>query len=325
MLGSGMTLRDVFRQQAQRGRRDIRPVAERIADDLEAGDSVEDALERERLYFPPLFLAMAVVGEQTGNLVEVFVALERYYQRQLTLRRQFVSQITLPVLQLVGAICVVAGLIFILGMLPAPEGPTKFVLDPIGLGTGPGGALRFLLLTFGTLGVVGATYVLVTMGLAQQATVDAFLLRIPAIGPCLRDFALMRFCIGLHMTMETALPITKAIRLSLRATGNHAFMALNTQIQDALRSGDDLTVAMKDTGVFPWEFLNIISVAEESGRLPEVMRQQSEYYEEEAARRLTLLTRMSSVLVWMMVAGIIIVAIIRIFGMYIGVIESFTP
>src|SRR4051812_1736006 len=88
-LGAGLTLRDVFRQQAGRGPAEVRPVAGRVAEGLDRGHSLEKALKREGEVFPPLFRALAGVGEQTGMLPEVFGELERYYARQRQLRRDF--------------------------------------------------------------------------------------------------------------------------------------------------------------------------------------------------------------------------------------------
>src|SRR5690349_12912756 len=81
-LASGLSLRDVFLQQAQKGPGALRPIAGRIAQELERGTSLEDALKPEAAAFPPLFLALAGVGEQTGMLPEVFGELEKYFTRQ---------------------------------------------------------------------------------------------------------------------------------------------------------------------------------------------------------------------------------------------------
>jgi len=61
--------------------------------------------------------------------------------------------------------------------------------------------------------------------LRGQALVDEFLLRTPVVGRCLRALALTRFCLALRLTLETGMPIAKALRLSFRATGNAAFTA----------------------------------------------------------------------------------------------------
>src|SRR5438105_9455890 len=96
-LGAGLTLRDVFRQQGERGIAEVRPLAQRLRATIDQGDSLEVALQKEQAAFPPLFLAMASVGEETGHLPEIFGELEKYYTLQQSLRRQFRSRSLMPV------------------------------------------------------------------------------------------------------------------------------------------------------------------------------------------------------------------------------------
>jgi len=319
-LGAGLTLRDVFRQQAAKGTAAVRPVAARISAGLETGDDLEELLKKETAAFPPLFTALATVGEQTGMLPEVFRELEKYFQLLLRLRRQFLSQIAWPAFQLVAAIFVIAGLIFILGIITQAN-PGSKGFDPIGLGTGPGPALGFLCGAFGLLGGTLAAYV-IAKRVFREGVLDGLLLRLPVVGPCLQALALMRFCLALRLTLETAMPIARALRLSFRATGNGAFAAAADTAQKAVKGGDDLTVALARTRLFPETFEHVIAVGEESGRLTDVLEQQGEQYAEEAERRLKVLASTAGWGVWMVVAGIIIFCIFRIALSYIGMIDA---
>ena len=63
---------------------EVRPAgAARVAGDLAAklaaGESLEDAFEPHRDRFPPLFLELVAVGEQTGRLEDTFRELDEYY------------------------------------------------------------------------------------------------------------------------------------------------------------------------------------------------------------------------------------------------------
>jgi type IV pilus assembly protein PilC len=309
-----------FRQQANNGALAVRPVAGRIAAALDRGDSLEDALKAEEGVFPPLFVSLSRVGEQTGMLAEVFAELEKYYLRQRTLWRQFVAQSTWPVIQFVLAIFVLAGLILIMGMIADARGGKP--LDPLGLGlAGPTGAMIFLGVVFGILAVLGGLYWFFTRGLRDNAALDNFLLGVPAVGPCLRALALTRFCLALRLTTETGMSIVKAMRLSLRATGNRAFMARSEQVEEQLRRGEEITVALTSTHLFPEDFQHMIAVAEESGTLHDVLAHQANHYHEESARRLTALTAVAGYGVWLFVAIIIIIAIFRIATWYIGMLN----
>jgi type II secretory pathway component PulF len=322
-LASGLSLVDVFRQQSRSGPTALRPVAGRIADSLAEGESFPDALGREAASFPPLLLALADVGAETGMLPEVFGELERYFQRQQSLRRQFLSAISWPVFQFIVAVLVITGLIFVLGLLPTPDLPGHQRYDPLGLGLqGPTGAVIFLSVVVGILGGAAVAYTVVVRSMKQKALADRMLLRLPAVGPCVQALALYRFCLALRLTTETGMSIGKAVNLSLRATSNEAFIAQNEVAQTHLRKGEPLTLALQSTDLFPEDFLHIFQTGEESGRLADVLHQQSEYQHELALRRMGVLTTVAGGVVWVMIGGVIIFFIFRLFGSYLSLLDS---
>jgi type II secretory pathway component PulF len=147
------------------------------------------------------------------------------------------------------------------------------------------------------------------------------LLGVPVVGPCLRALAVTRFCLALRLTLESAMPITRALRLSFRATGNGAFEAAADVAQKSVKAGEELTVALAKTRLFPEEFQHVVAVGEESGRLTDVLEQQGEQYAEESERRLRVLTSAAGWGVWLFVAGLIIFCIFRIFLTYLDMLD----
>jgi type IV pilus assembly protein PilC len=223
-------------------------------------------------------------------------------------------------LQFFAGVFVIALMLFALGVVAEMQNATAN--DPIGLGTGANGALRFLGIVFGSLGALVVLYFAASRSLRHRALVDELLLKVPAVGPCLMAFALSRFCLALRVTHETGMSIMSALRLSMRATGNAAFEARSDVVVTALREGNELTVALANSRLFPEDFQSVVAVAEESGRLSEVMIHQAEYYEEEAGRRLTILTRVAGWAVYVIYAALAIMAIVSIYGTYIQQLNS---
>jgi type IV pilus assembly protein PilC len=321
-VSAGLTVTQVFRQQAEKGSLRLRPAAARIAGALEHGEALEDALAPEAELFPPLFVHLIRVGEQSGMVPEVAGELEKYFSRQQKLLRRFVAQITWPVIQFFLATVVLALLIWIMGLIGESR-PAKERLDPLGLGLlGGRGAIIFLVVVYGTLAGLAAAYFFARRTLSGRATVDARLLRVPAIGPCLQALALTRFCTALALTGETGMAIQRALNLSMRATGNEAFAAYGKKAETAVKKGDELTRALVRTNLFPEEFLHVIAVGEESGQITEVLRQQAIYYDEEAGRRLTILAAVAGRGVWLLVAAFIVFAIIRLYSFYLGALNA---
>ncbi|HEX4592103.1 MAG TPA: type II secretion system F family protein, partial [Gemmataceae bacterium] len=156
-------------------------------------------------------------------------------------------------------------------------------------------------------------YRLLSRSLRHKAVVDRFLLRVPVIGRCLEAMAMARFCLGLRLTLGAGLPVKAAVKRSLDATGNAAYPARYEDAAAALRRGDDLTTILRACAIFPQDFLDIVSNAEEGGRTPEVMEKQAEFYQEESSQKLKILSQVAGLGVWAVVAILMIVAIFRIF------------
>ena len=261
--------------------------------------------------FPSLFLTMISLGEKTGYLPEVLGALEKYYQVQQNLTRQFWSQITLPVIQFFLAVLIVAFVIWVFGILNTS-------MSLFGL-RGTSGALIFLGVVVVTIFVVCLGYQQLARQLRGKAVVDRFLLSVPGIGSCLQTIALSRFTLAMQMTLDTDMTVQKALASSLQATGNAAYEIHVKRVRKQLQAGEDLTTVLTETGLFPEQFRILLAVAEESGSVPEVMRTQCQYYQEEAQRQLKALAQLSAWGVWLIYA---IFAILMIFQICRGVFGS---
>jgi type IV pilus assembly protein PilC len=225
---------------------------------------------------------------------------------------------TWPVIELVAAIFVIAGMLYLMSIL-SPNSEFR----PLPWFSGPGGATLWLICSFGMIAAAIGGYYALTRSLKQKETVDRILLWLPIVGPCLEAIALARFCLSLRLTMETGMKITSALRLAMRATGNAAFEADMDKVSSGVRGGEDLVVALERSSLFPRDFLNIVATGEEGGRVPEIMQHQAEYYEEEAGRRMTMLTRAAGWGLYAMIGAFIIFLIFTIYGTYISQINNF--
>jgi type IV pilus assembly protein PilC len=316
-LSAGLTVRDVFRQLAKRGHVRLRTVAERIYERVEKGDSLTAALKAEEAYFPPLFLALTTVGEQTGHLPEIFHELEKYYSIQQTSWRQIRTRSLLPVIQFFIALCVIALLIFVLGLIGESRGtepPSVFGFR------GTSGAIRFVVICVAIIGGVWAAWLVITRVMQRKAFLDALLLKLPRIGPCIQAFAVGRFALALQMTLDTSLATGRAIRLALQATGNAVYAVYEASAEPilaAIASGEDLTVALGRGHVFPADFLSMAAIGEEGGRIVEIMRHQAAHYQDEAVRRLKALIGNLTGLVWVAYMGFMVAAILILAGLYL--------
>ncbi|MBY0456818.1 MAG: type II secretion system F family protein [Gemmataceae bacterium] len=316
-LSAGLNPIKMFKQQAKSGPRALRPVAADLAAKLAKGSSLEDALDPHRNRFPPLFVEMVAIGEQTGRLEDTFYELEQYYDALLSTQRTFRAQMMYPAIQFVAAVFIIAGLIFVLGMLGSK-------MDPTGLGlTGAQGAITFLVCAAAFVGSIFLVLKVASENVQFRARLEGLFLNAPGWGGALLAFAVLRFAVALRMCAEAGLRAEKTLHYCFRATCNSRFQAGAERAEYVARRGGELVEAIEASGApFPADFRESLLVGEETGNTSEVMDRLAERYREEAERRMKSAAQFTAYAIYAMVAIMIIFFIFRIASAYIGAVNA---
>jgi len=306
-IGAGLDPIKIFRQQAKSGPKPLRFVAEDIALKLGKGSSLEDALEPYRDRFPPLFVEMVAVGEQTGRLEDTFQELETYYETTLRVQRDFRSQMAYPAIQFVAAVFIISGLIFVLGLIGSK-------MDPLGMGlSGTLGAITFFIGAFLPVAALLFALKLSADNVRWRTKLEGMCLILPAWGPALLQFALHRFCVALKMTTEAGLKAQKVLHYGFRATANSAFERGAEKAISVVKKGGEIHEALAASGApFPEDFRDAIEVADETGNMSEVADRLSEQHRIEGARLLKQASQFTSYAIYGFMCLLLVVAIIGI-------------
>lgn len=321
-LKAGVDARRNWQREAENARGAARRPMECIRDGVARGQSLTEILPLTGKYFPPLFHEMVAVGEQTGHLAEVLARLGDNYQHQLEMKKAFRQSISGPMFQLGFALFVVGVLIWVVGFIAEIRGHGK-PIDLLGLGLVGTEGLK-IYLTF--LGCVAAAiffaYRQVQRGALWINGVQLLAMRVPKIGRALELLAVSRFAWSLQLTLETGMPLRKAIELSFLATHNRYYSRHIDAVLLEIRQGHELTEALTNTQVFPRDFLEAVQVGEQTGQLSETLATLSEHYQEEGREAVRMLTRAAGGLVWLLVTGLIVLLIFRLFSFYVGVLND---
>lgn len=313
MMEAGVEIRKSL-QTSSRQSSDSRLASsvERIQKSIASGLSLADSLNEEGELYPALFRDLVNVGELTGTAPEVFASLAKYYDARVEQVREFRSQISWPVIQLLIALGIIGLLIFITGLLPKmSEGKP---LDIVGLGLhGSSGAVIWFLmwLAGGACGFV--VWKLIANSPVAQTALHPVLLRIPVIGRCMQSFAISRFSWCFALTQQAGMSIRPSLECSLKATANGAYIAAEPLIWSELKDGETLTDALSASHLFPLEYLQVVGTAEETGTVPEQLDRLSHLFDDEARRAMRRLTAFWSGAIWLAVVILIIFFIFRIF------------
>jgi type IV pilus assembly protein PilC len=318
---SGIDIRRTWQREAEMARGRAKPLFERVRDSVAQGDSLSAALGRTGSLMPPLFLEMASVGEQTGTLSRVMRRLESHYRHQVQAQRLFLGAIAWPMLELTFSIFVIGLLIWILGIIAQRNNGQP--IDILGFGlVGTRGLIIYINFIIVVAFCIAAVIFAVKRGALWTRPFQRALIRIPIIGRAFEKIALSRLAWALHLMLNVEMDLRRLVPLALRTTGNDYYVQHTNQIVADVGRGDPMHLAFSRTHAFPVEFIDALTVAEESGRIVESMERLSNRYEEEAESAIKTLSVAFGWLVGACVMGIIVMLIFRLAGFYFKTIND---
>lgn len=323
MLDSGVPLLKALKVISAQQRSDSsRRILENVHDELRKGSDLSTAMREHGTWFPELLVDMVSVAEQTGSLPEVLAGLAAHYENLERVKRMFLGAIAWPVIQLVAAVFIIAGMILVMGWVSQSQ-PGEKSFDPLGFGLkGEVGALIWLSYCFGSAITFAVTYFLLVRGFRQASFVHGLLLKIPVVGNCMRSFAIARFAWAYALTQQAGMDIKPSLESAFKATGNGAFVAATPMVVAMVMEGEEFVDAVAATGLFPRQFIEMVRVGESSGTVPETLQRLSPQFEDQARRSLAALTMLLGGAVWTMVAAMIIFLIFRLAMFYVNMINN---
>ena len=315
---AGLDARTIWTREAENGGAAKRRQFKKVAQAIDRGSSLADALKQTGNYLPTLVIDMVHVGEQSGRLDEALNRLGQYYEQMRTVRRAFLAGIAWPMIQLTVAILLIGIVIWVMGFLQTQG----MDLDMVGFGlTGTRGALIY----FASVGVffVGAYFFIRSLIHGRlSAMVMSPLMKFPVVGRWLQLMAMSRMAWALGMSVESGMSANKCAEVALRSTQNRYFIQHRETIDRSITEGNALCDSFGKADVFSQDFLDAVRVGEETGRLGESMSTLSQQYEEQAKVALHALAIAGGVAVWAIVAAIIIFFIFRFALFYVGLLEN---
>jgi type II secretory pathway component PulF len=235
------------------------------------GMSLADAMARSPDVFPRVYVAMVQAGETGGFLDLVLAQIADFQTRDKELRGKVLAALTYPIILVVLSIAVLIVLlvVFIPNFMPVfssfgGELPllTKMILAV-------SNAVRHYGLFVG-VGIFMAVVMARNWFVSEKGkrTWELIILRAPIIGKLSAQFAMARFCRMLGTLLQAGVPLVQALSVARKSIGNQILVDAVSNAIERVKEGAQLGQSLSDCrDLFPGSALEMISVAEESGKL----------------------------------------------------------
>ena len=288
-----------------------------VAEDVEGGSTLSEAMARHPKVFDKLYSNMVAAGEAGGVLDVVLRRLADFMEASQKLRRRIIGAMIYPAAVISFAVIIVLGImIFIIPKF-------KDIFQSFGANLP---AITVLLMStsawvkdqYGWAVILGAPLVIfLVFKLMRQSPggrylVDVMKLKIPVMGKILAKTAVARFSRTLGTLLTAGVPILEALAITRETTGNEVFTRALAKVHDGIREGEDFAAPLRQAKIVEPMVVNMIDVGEETGDLDKMLSKIADTYDEEVQ---TMVAAMVSLLEPVMVitlgviVGFIVVAI----------------
>jgi type II secretory pathway component PulF len=280
-----------------------------IHDRVVDGTSLAEAMALYPDTFPRVYVAMVRAGEEGGFLDLVLSQIADFQRNEKELRSRVRTALIYPAVLLTLAIAV---LIFLLTFF-IPRFQTIFsdfgadlplitrIIVASSQFCSHWGIVIALFLGFGVFGL--HKWLHTENGRRRWYKI---LLRLPVFGPLHIRFAMTRFCRMLGTLVGAGVPLISALRVARESIGNQTLTDAVTQSIERVREGDSLATSLKGCPqLFPPSIIEIVAVAEETGRLEQELIRIAQTTDADLDRQLHTAVALAEPLMLFLMAGFI--------------------
>ena len=281
-----------------------------VHDDVVGGTALAESLAKFPRVFSSVYIAMVRAGEAGGFLDVVLSQIAEFRTREQDLKGKVKMAMIYP---LILGLLAIGVMIFLLtffiprftplfaqfgGNLPAL---TQFII----------GVSHLIASKYGLFAAIGLTAAMLALVRASgtkngRRQIEVAMLSTPLLGRVIAQFALVRFARMLGTLVGAGVPLVASLRVAREAIGNQTLADTVTNAIEEVQRGEALSRSLASSPrLFPPSVVEMIAVAEETGRLDKELLRMAVAYEGDLDRLLKMLVAVIEPLMLFLMAGII--------------------
>ena len=304
----------------------LRNAIKYVTDDVEAGASLSEAMQRHPKAFDSLYTNMIRAGELGGVLDIILKRLAEFMEKSARLKRKIVGAMIYPAAVITFALLIVTGLLLFVvpsfakifesqgSKLPAM---TQSLID-MSNWVAAGG--WFFLIGVPVLLVFGLKFLRQNEQGAYYY--DKVFLKLPIFGMLSGKSSVARFSRTLATLLHAGVPILDSLAITADTAGNQVYTRALRKVRDSIREGEPIAKPLKQAQIVDSMVTNMIDVGEETGELDRMLERIANNYDEEVEVVVSSLVSMLEPVMVIVLGGIVGYIVVALFLPMIGMLEA---
>ncbi len=255
-----------------------------VADDIQGGTSISNALARHPDVFSNFYVNMVKAGEESGKLDETFNYLADYLDRTYEVTSKATNALIYPafvVMTFVGVMILMLTVIIPkISVMLTDSGQEIPIYTKVVLG------ISNIMVHYGIFVAMG--FVIAGFGVWKYSQtedgalrLDEIKLQVPYLGDLYRKLYLSRIADNMNTMIRSGIPILRALEITSSIIDNHLYKNIldNTLIE--VKGGSSLSTSFGNYPQIPGIMVQMIKVGEETGELGNILKTLAAFYQRE--------------------------------------------
>ncbi len=308
-----------------------------VADDIEGGSTLSEAMAKSPRTFDRLFVNMVAAGEAGGVLDLILARVADFKESAMKLKSRVKSAMIYPLVVLSAAFLILLGLMkFVIPqfetvlteMLQGQE-LNRMTRTVLGISSwiayGPDWAPEIYGVRIGGWAVLLAMPFLIVFlirGAKQfrpgRLVLDTIKLRLPVMGQLTNKVAITRWTRTLGTLISAGVPILDALNVTRETAGNEVYANMLASVHNSIRQGDTFAGPLRQSKTVDLIVSNMVAVGEETGDLDKMLLKVADNYDEQVE---VLVGSMMSLLEPIMILGLGSVVMLIVMSVFLPMIQ----
>ena len=300
-----------------------------VADDIEGGSTLSEAMGRHPRTFDRLLVSMVAAGETGGVLDLILARVADFMEKAQKLKSRVKSAMIYPIVVLSAAFLILLGLMLFVvpnfkdALTEMTEGAQLPKITRVVLGIS-----NWIALQYGWAVLLGVPFAIIfILKLIRQFrpgryVLDSIKLRIPVMGQISSKTSVTRWTRTLGTLISAGVPILDAINVTRETAGNEVFAKMLGNVHNSIRQGDTFAGPLRQSKTVDLIVSNMVAVGEETGDLDKMLLKVADNYDEQVDVLVASLMSMLEPIMIVVLGTMVMTIVLAIFAPMIQIITS---
>lgn len=302
-----------------------------VADDIEGGATLSEAMGRFPRCFDRLLVNMVAAGETGGVLDLILSRVADFMEKAQKLKSRVRGAMVYPIVVLVAAFAILLMLMTfvipqfteVLTEMTGDDKLPKLTEVILGISGWIAYGYGWAFLIGVPFGIVFVLRIIRTFR-AGRLVLDTIKLRLPVVGQLSGKVATTRWTRTLGTLIGAGVPILDAINTSAETSGNEVYSRMLGKVHNSIRQGDTFAAPLRQSKTVDLIIANMVSVGEETGDLDKMLLKIADNYDEQVDVLVGSLMSLLEPIMIIVLGSVVMIIVLAIFLPMIKIITGLT-